>query len=619
MRLIKARIRGFQSFGDSGEMEFRDGINLIIGQNNAGKSALLRALRPDLPDDRHRTPERWQSYHLPAPEIALTIETSGPEIRDWVLRSGTSQVFPITAEEHRNATAFMKAFFERPTLSISVTRAPGFVGRNPLAHFSAPYPSHGLFSDLPAPQHFCARVNTREGVLNIQGSPNNPRQDTLPMLLFDAWKRDMFHFDAERMAIGQAPGDYAERLAPSAANLTNILHLLHNEHGDGFRQLVAHLREIFPTVGNLSVRTMPGNNNLEVRVWPTEAMARPELSFPLKESGTGVAQAIALLTAIMNIDKAIIIIDEINSFLHPAAVKALLRILQTEYAQHQYIISTHAPDVISFSNPTTIHLVKREGYESRVERLDLTKIETFREVAEHLGVSMADVFAADRVIWVEGQTEELCFPYLYRERYGPLPRGTIFTSVVATGDFHAKKRDKALVYEIYQRLIAAATSLVPNVSFSFDSENLTESEKEDMRRAAKGALDFLPRRHLECYLIDPAAIAAFIAHKDPQSASTVTPDSVAAALKKAAAEKPLHIPEWNGNIADEQWLAGVDAAELIGTVCGTLSEQRMRFAKKADSLFLLQHILKNNGQHLDPLAKYVASLVAAVSRASRPD
>ena len=37
MRLIKARVRGFQSFSDSGEVTFSEGINLIIGQNNAGK------------------------------------------------------------------------------------------------------------------------------------------------------------------------------------------------------------------------------------------------------------------------------------------------------------------------------------------------------------------------------------------------------------------------------------------------------------------------------------------------------------------------------------------------------------------------------------------------------
>ena len=142
MRLIKARIQGFQSFGDSGEMEFSEGINLVIGQNNAGKSALLRALLPELPDDRHRTPEKWQTFRLRAPEIALTINASGAEIRDWVMLSNSNQFFPVTPQQADDVNAVMQKFFERSSLHISVSRVAN-------ASFSAPYPSHQLFQYVP--------------------------------------------------------------------------------------------------------------------------------------------------------------------------------------------------------------------------------------------------------------------------------------------------------------------------------------------------------------------------------------------------------------------------------------------------------------------------------------
>jgi predicted ATPase len=607
MRLTKARIQGFQSFSDTGEVEFAEGINLVIGQNNAGKSALLRALLPALTDDRHRTPEKWETFRLRMPETTLTIDASGAEIHDWVLRSGAQHAFPVTAMQVRDVIPAMREFFQRPSLPISVVRMPN-------GAFSATYPSHQLFQPVPGMQLACAVVTPDNGALAMR--PEFSAADTLPGLLWDAWQRDMFYFVAERMTIGEAPHGYAVRLLPNAGNLPNVLHNLSSERGDVFEHLIHHLREVFPTVGNLSVRTKPdGNNFLEVRVWPTESKARVELSFPLNSSGTGVSQVIALLTAIMTIDKAVIIIDEINSFLHPAAVKALLRILQTQYTQHQYIISTHSPEVIGFSNPKTIHLVKRAGYESSVERLDLTQVGKFREVAEHLGVSMADVFAAERVIWVEGPTEELCFPYLYRKLIGPLRRGTIFTSVAATGDFNTKKRDPAIVYEVYSRLSAAAATLVVSVAFSFDTEKLTDPEKAGMQRKSGGTLHFLPRRHLECYLIDPAAIAAFIISKDPTSAETVTPAAVVVALQTAARERQLLIPEWNDDITNANWLARVDAANLIVNVCGTLSEQRAPFAKKDDSLFLLRHILEHNPEWLTPLRDYVACLVAAVAPA----
>jgi len=292
-------------------------------------------------------------------------------------------------------------------------------------------------------------------------------------------------------------------------------------------------------------------------------------------------------------------------------VKALLRIIQTEYAHHQYIISTHAPEVISFSNPSSIFLVKRSGYASTVEKLALDKVETFREVAGHLGVSMADVFAADQIIWVEGPTEELCFPFLYNlATKKALPRGTIFTSVVATGDFIAKRRDKEIVYEVYQRLSAAAAPLVSSVAFSFDSEELSDADKDSMTKNSKGLMHFLPRRHLECFLINATAIATFIQGKDHPSSAPVTEQEVKLALARAAGEA-FKIKEWKGDLTDETWQNRVDAAKLIAHVVSNLSEARVTFNKNRDTLALMKMVSAANPAQLAEVATYVCGLVHA--------
>jgi len=421
----------------------------------------------------------------------------------------------------------------------------------------------------------------------------------------------MFHFSAERMNVGISSAEPARRLSPNAQNLPSVLFTLSGERGDIFKQLVRHLREIFPTVGAISV-SPHSLNQVEIRVWPTEAQERPELSFPLLQSGTGVSQVMAILTAVMTVENAVIMIDEINSFLHPSAVKALLRILQTEYPQHQYIISTHAPEVIGSSNPRTIHLVKRDGYESTVTRLDIGQLDAFREVAQHLGVSMADVFAADRVIWVEGPTEELCFPLLYRHATGKaLPRGTIFTSVMATGDFQTNRRDKQLVYQIYERLSQVAMPLVASVAFSFDSEKLTDVEKQEMIRNSHNRMHFLPRRMIECYLVNADAIAAFIGERDSEQADIDTAD-VERKLAELASSSKYKTAEWNNDLANESWLAKVDAAKLIADACSDLSQHRVTFNKKDDTLALLQLVLGANPDQLGGLTAYVRSLVDAV-------
>jgi predicted ATPase len=144
----------------------------------------------------------------------------------------------------------------------------------------------------------------------------------------------MFYFSAERLNVGESPYQDAKRLSHNADNLAAVLATLQGSKGSTFDRLKQHLKGIFPTFGNLSVRPKPGSNLAEIVIWPTEAMDEPELGFPLSESGTGVGQVLAILSVVMTTTESVIIIDEINSFLHPGAVKTLLRLLQTEYS-HQ--------------------------------------------------------------------------------------------------------------------------------------------------------------------------------------------------------------------------------------------------------------------------------------------
>ncbi len=286
-------------------------------------------------------------------------------------------------------------------------------------------------------------------------------------------------------------------------------------------------------------------------------MERPELGFSLNKSGTGTAQIIAILTVMMTFEQAVIVIDEISSFLHPAAVKALLRIIQSDYLHHQYIITTHSPDVISSANPSTVYLIRRQGYDLIIQSVNLGQVEELQLVADQLGISMTDVFAAERLIWVEGPTEELCFPFVYEEARQGLPRGTLFTAVVNTGDFQSKSaRRRELVIEIYQRLSSAASPLVKSVYFSFDREEMDETEIRDLKRSANERLDVLPRRHFECFLLNPNAIASFLTDQVSNLGSNVSADTVLASLVAHGGEAKFGArDEWDGDIRNEAWCA----------------------------------------------------------------
>ena len=133
---------------------------------------------------------------------------------------------------------------------------------------------------------------------------------------------------------------------------------------------------------------------------------RDDLATRLKDCGTGIGQVLAILYVAMTRIGNLIVIDEPNSFLHPGASRKLIEILKL-YEKNQYVISTHSADLISAIQPEIIHRVHWEGEhgESRVEKVDLANLDEMSGILDDLGVRLSDVFGADQVVWVEGQTE----------------------------------------------------------------------------------------------------------------------------------------------------------------------------------------------------------------------
>jgi len=612
MRLMQMRVTNFSSFKDTGWLGFSPGINLIVGQNNAGKSALLHGFDHYLENNPHRNETEYRPERLESPRIYFDLVVSGREVEESMLKRGGQFWWPVQTTDQNEEARKFNSFLTEPSHIIKLCHHTHPLGyKSPNAN-----PLHGQFE---GPIELYMQLSVENGRImpsGIVGSQTSGTRDVLEEALQHLWLRNLFSFSAQRYSIGTCDHGQHDRLSTNASNLAGVLFRLQGRQGTLFQQLVEHLCEVFSTVRNLSVA--PSSENvalLEILVWPTKKQLQPELSFGLDKCGTGVAQVIAILTIAMTFERAVIIIDEISSFLHPAAAKALLRIIQTNYAQHQYFIGTHSPEVLSAGNPATVHIVRRNGYDSVVDRVNLGELDQLRDVADDLGISMTDVFGAERIIWVEGRTEELCFPFIYEVTEGQLPRGLIVTPVVATGDFNAKGGRRELVFQIYDRVSRAASPLVRPVAFSFDREALTNQERQGLEERSNGRLLFLPRRHFECFLLDPAAIAAFINNHVPDLAAPVSHDEVLAYLKSVGGNPKFKATQqWHGDILDENWLAEVDAAALLKETCNQLTGNSLEFSKTGHSLELLQHILSDNRQSLGELIDYVKKLIGLASR-----
>src|SRR5262249_37757998 len=149
---------------------------------------------------------------------------------------------------------------------------------------------------------------------------------------------------AERLNIGISEFGNESELNPDASNLPRVLFNLFGESPGRYQKFISHVSTIFPNIKYISVAGGRQSGTLEIRVWMND-LERSDLSVSLSECGTGVGQVLAILYVVMTIGAGTVVVDEPNSFLHPGASRKLIRILQ-EYDRHQYIISTHSPEVI---------------------------------------------------------------------------------------------------------------------------------------------------------------------------------------------------------------------------------------------------------------------------------
>lgn len=598
MKLLSARLQNYRSFNDTGRIFFTDGLNLIVGQNNCGKTSLLSAIAKIFSDEKHRTPSEYRIDRLPSSQLDIELHLSGSDLEEaFFLSAGSSIYWPIyNGEEHPTESLWPSLRATHHTLCLKRTPDKGFQ--------SSKQPT---LKGKPTPLSASTVFQVQNGEIQWQG--HGQTQDNIPDVSWNLWKNRTFYFEAQRYSLGEFQLGREDTLRENASNLASVLNFLQTERPDLFDLLVDHVRDIFPTVQHLSVRSTGAN--FEIRTWPTRERSRTELSFELNRSGTGVSQVLAILCVIMTKSSSIIFVDEINSFLHPSAIKALMRIINTYYSHHQYVITTHSPDIVGISGVSSLILVKKEGYESTIRQLIPKEIESLRIVLEELGVSGSDVLSAEKIVWVEGDTEELCFPLVCQRNrnLGAVPHGVRFVSVVATGDFQARSKwIREIVFSVYNRLTQNTNPLVISVRFSFDSERLSETDKLELIEESKGTLTFLPRRNFECYLLHPGAISRFLREQLPETLQDLHSTDVSACLSELAS-RPAFSRNWKGDLQDRAWLREVDGARLLEMCCESISKSQLKFTKKSHSLRILKYIFDVEPDFLQELTDYVQSIV----------
>lgn len=401
-----------------------------------------------------------------------------------------------------------------------------------------------------------------------------------------------------------------EDLRSDASNLPEVLHVLQSNNPARFRRYNGLVKRVFPQVEWVSIRPV-ADRNVEILVWSVDPESeRADLAFSLSESGTGISQVLAMLYVLVTAERPrTILIDEPNSFLHPGAVRALVEILR-ENPQHQYILSTHSPELIAASNPSTIHILRRSQGVTLVESVDTQEARNFRTLLMEVGSRPSDVFGAENVLWVEGPTEQLCFPLIARHFLRRPMAGVSIVGVLHTGDFDAK-RDTRSVFRIYERLTQGSALLPPAVAFIFDREIRPDKDRQDLERQSKGKVHFLSRRTYENYLLHAGAIAAVMNEHPPFTEAPTDAGKVQAWL-----DAHVRKPEFYGKAKSQDFPQDIDAPKLLDDLFLEFSENRLTYNKVEHSLALTEWLLEHAPEELKEIGDLLAQVLPAPAQAT---
>jgi hypothetical protein len=605
MYISRFQILNYKSYLKTAEIEFRPGFNVVTGQNNAGKTGLLDALTLQFEANPHRS-VKTIPYPGAVPPNTSVVRFALRFDRKELLRligDGEQRFLPRPVSGFRwssgsydgspaSTDAFLKWLSGHDDYRVAV-QLTKVVGGGAL--WALEPPALGLYppdlSNNPDNQPFLPLRVSPAGQFTAPGSVTHTQQSNdVSLFLTFRLISQIYRFTAERFNIGECRFGNNPALTPNAQNLPETLNIL-QANTVKFQLFNDLVHEILPQIRHVSVRAIAGGQ-VQVITWPHDPKTmREDVAVPLTQCGSGVGQILAILYVVMtSVHPQVIIIDEPQSFLHPGAVRKLIEVLK-RYPQHQYILATHSPTVITAADPQVLIMTQLEDCKSSLSTLNVSDNRDLYYTLSDIGASLSDVFGADRILWVEGATEQECFPLILRELIGRPLLGTAVVAIRETGGLEG--RDAKRVFELYNRLSRASVLLPPALGFVLDGECRSSPQKEELRKLSHGRAVFLSRRMYENYLLSATGIAAVvneIAGFRPDK--PVSEEEVQRLIEVKSQTSDFYCRGTKSMPAD--WIQGIDGARVLSEIFSELSETRVTFEKTKHSVALTKWLIQND-------------------------
>ena len=409
MKVSRINIQNFKSFNEKTEIELVEGLNTIVGENNAGKSNIFRALNA-IKEQSHFNKDDFHNGNTDSPGV-ISIDVLLEE-EDLNKFFNFLEMSPALAEEFKDTFKIdtslkMRILSNEPgrlshNTEIGVLSFAGSVGNFEIISPAAPY-NRIRWNDIKKQLEIGENLKAvlKRAVDPKVNSSIDFHRDVSSFFQDLITYKNMVIFPEFRERPDKNAVDTFD--SPDGKNISSVLFNLKNGNRKQ-RKIFETIKEDFSNLFlNLKLDVMKRGGNIEIVIEKIKAKHEVPLDFV----GGGIAEIIIMLTHIVTAKNKVFFIDEPELHLHPHTQRLLLGILKEASKENRIIMVTHSSHFIDFESVDGICVIREVNGESHVFRPEkgyFSDIEK-QKLKGTMRTEDREFFFSRAVLLVEGETE----------------------------------------------------------------------------------------------------------------------------------------------------------------------------------------------------------------------